>query len=138
MGEDLDLWYRLIEKSSLAYCPLPLAAYRYVDGSLCDINKTLEHTLLNVYARIEQRALNGQMPNRLRSSALKSITKVKVTRVRNLLLVGRRYDACMALLEELPRGIRSRRWWVTLIMCTTSPPSLIRKWNYWRYSDKRD
>ena len=136
MGEDLDLWYRLTEKTLLAYNPTPLAAYRHIEGSLCDVNK-IQTSLLGVYSRIEQRALQGQMPYRLRSSALKLVTKAKVTRARNLLLAGRRYDACMALLNGLPRGLRSRRWWVTLLLCAISTPLLVRRWEDCREPTRR-
>jgi len=137
MGEDLDLWYRLAEKTQLAYNQTPLAAYRHTEGSLCDVNK-IQTSLLGVYSRIEQRVSQGQMPDRLRSSALKLVAKAKVTRARNLLLAGRRYEACMALLNELPRGLRSRRWWVTLLLCATCTPSLVKRWEYWREPTRRE
>lgn len=137
MGEDLDLWYRLTEKTLLAYNPTPLAAYRHTEGSLCDVNK-IQTSLLGVYSRIEQRLLQGQMPDRLRSSALKLVAKAKVTRARNLLLAGRRYEACMVLLNGLPRGLRSRRWWVTLLLCATCTPSLVKRWEYWREPTRRE
>lgn len=137
MGEDLDLWYRLTEKTLLAYNPSPLAAYRHTEGSLCDVNK-IQTSLLGVYSRIEQRVLQGQMPDRLRSSALKLVTKAKETRARNLLLAGRRLDACMVLLNGLALGLRSRRWWVTLLLCATCTPSLVKRWEYWREPTRRE
>jgi glycosyltransferase involved in cell wall biosynthesis len=136
MGEDLDLWFRLSEKSPIAYCQLPLAAYRQVTGSLCDINK-VSNSLFAVFSRIEWRAQHGQMPVKLRSSALKYASKAKETRARNLLIAGQRYDAYKALLEGLPQGLRSRRWWVSLLLCATLPPSFARRWEYWREPEKR-
>lgn len=134
MGEDLDLWFRLAERSRLAYCQTPLVAYRYTEGSLCDTNKVL--TLLPVFSRLEQRALHGQMPDKLRSSALRLNTDARVTIARKLLIAGRRYDACVELLSNF-RGIRSRRWWVTVIMCAIFTPALLRKWEHWRDPKRR-
>lgn len=134
MGEDLDLWFRLAERSRLAYCQTPFVAYRYTEGSLCDTNKAL--TLLPAFSRLEQRALHGQMPDKLRSSALRLNADARVTIARKLLIAGRRYDACIELLSNF-RGIRSRRWWVTVIMCTIFTPSLLRKWEHWRDPTRR-
>lgn len=136
MGEDQDLWFRLGERSRLVYCRTPLVAYRYMDGSLCDSNDVL--TLLPAYSRVEQRALRGQMPDKLRASALKLVSNAKTGIARNLLMAGRRYDACMELLDGLLRGIKSRKWWVTLVMCAICTPSLVKRWLHWRDPRRRD
>ncbi|MFU8790002.1 MAG: glycosyltransferase family 2 protein [Methylobacter sp.] len=136
MGEDQDLWFRLSEKSPFAYCPTPLAAYRYTEGSLCATNQAL--TLLPVYSRIEQRALNGQIPGKLRTSALQVVADAKVTRARNLLMAGRRYDAFKALISNIPQGLNNRRWWVSVVMCALFSPDGVKKWERWRDPVRRD
>ncbi len=136
MGEDLDLWFRLSEKSALIYCPSPLVAYRNTEGSLCMTNQAL--TLLPVYSRIEQRALNGQIPDKLRTSALQVVTDAKVTRARNLLMAGRRYDACKALISSIFQGLGNRRWWVTIAMCVLFSPHGVKKWERWRDPTRRN
>jgi glycosyltransferase involved in cell wall biosynthesis len=136
MGEDLDLWFRLAEASTILYCATRLVAYRYMDGSLCDTNKDLI-TLLPVYSRIEQRIRDGQMPNKFRSSALRMVLDAKVSIARKLLMKGRRYDAYMELLG-IYGGIRSRRWWVSLIMCAIFSPFLAIGWERWRDPSWRD
>jgi glycosyltransferase involved in cell wall biosynthesis len=128
--EDHDLWFRLSEKSSLAYCPAPLVGYRMaVAGSLCATYKP--QPLLPVYTRLEQRALNGQMPSNLRNSALRLVAEAKITVIRNELAGGRRYQAFKQLMNAW-RGMVSRRWWVSLFMCLAVPPDLVSRWDGWR------
>jgi glycosyltransferase involved in cell wall biosynthesis len=136
MGEDQDFWFRLSEKSALIYCPSPLVAYRNTEGSLCATYKAVN--LLPLYHRIEQRAVNAEMPEKLRASALRVVTDAKVTQARNLLMTGRRYDAFKALFNNIRRGINDRRWWVTVAMCTLFSPAGMKKWERWRDPTKRD
>jgi glycosyltransferase involved in cell wall biosynthesis len=135
-GEDHDLWFRLAEKSRLAYCPAQLVGYRRdVDGSLvatCDYC-----SLLPVYIRLEQRALDRQLPDNFRNSALRLVAEAKVTIARRLLMDGRRYDAFMQLLNTR-RGMVSRRWWVSIIMCILGTPTFVRLWENWRNQRTRD
>ncbi len=136
MGEDQDLWFRLSEKSDLLYCPSPLVAYRNTEGSLCATYKAVN--LLPLYHRIEQRVFTAEMPEKLRASALRVVTDAKVTRARNLLMTGRRYDACKALFHNIRRGISDRRWWVTVAMCALYSPNGVKKWERWRDPTRRD
>jgi glycosyltransferase involved in cell wall biosynthesis len=134
-GEDLDLWFRLAERSHLVYCKTSLVAYRHTEGSLSETNTDL--TLQPVFSRIEQRVKNGQMPSNLRPSAIKYVRKVKVSIARDLLMVGRNFDACVYLLNEW-QGIRLRSWWITVIMCVIFNPSQVYKWVHWRDRNRRD
>jgi len=135
-AEDHDLWFRLAEKSSLAYCPAPLVAYRKeVDGSLCAINES--RSLLPAYIRLEQRALDRQLPDSLRYSALRLVAETKITVVRRLLMNGQRYDALLQLLNT-GRGMVSRRWWVSLMMCLAGPAAWVNRWENWRLQRTRD
>lgn len=136
-AEDQDLWFRVAEKYRLAYCPAPLAGYRMeVTGSLCAIYKP-PSSLSPAYLRLEQRALDGQMPDNLRNSALRLVVEAKITVVRSTLIDGRRYDAFMQLLNAW-RGMVSRRWWVSLMMCLAGSPAFISRWEDWRNQRTRN
>jgi glycosyltransferase involved in cell wall biosynthesis len=135
MGEDQDLWFKLAERSSLVYCQTHLAAYRYTEGSLCDGYKNL--TLIPAYTRLEQRARQGQIPDKFRTSALRVVTGARVRVACTLLMAGRRFDACKVLLEDICNGIRLRRWWTTVVMCAIFTPSLARSWRHWRNPKER-
>ena len=126
LGEDQDVWFRLSEKSSMAYCNAQLVGYRIdVEGSLCATNEVL--FLLPVYERLEQRALSCQLPERLRRSALRLVTEMRITLARTYLMRSRRFEAGTQL-HRAWRGIVSRRWWVSLAMCFLANPKIIRYW----------
>ncbi|WP_394754507.1 glycosyltransferase family 2 protein [Crenothrix sp.] len=130
MAEDQDLYFRLCEKSAFAYCSLPLAGYRIgINDSLC---ATYEGScLFPAYLRVEQRALNREMPDRLRSSALRMVAEARISLARNSLMTGQRYQGVKELLGVW-RGMVSRRWWVTLAMCVFATPKTVQRWEHWR------
>jgi glycosyltransferase involved in cell wall biosynthesis len=131
MGEDHDLWFKLAERYSLVYCPATLFAYRIdVAGSLCASNPV--NALWPSYARLEQRALHNQLPNRLRASALRLITESKVTMARSNLIAGRRLNAIVQL-SDAWRGIALKRWWLTLGMCLVCSSNMVSRWEQWRH-----
>lgn len=135
-AEDQDLWFRLAEKYRLAYCPAPLVGYRQeVEGSLCAIYKP--RSLSPAYIRLEQRALDRQMPDNLRNSALKLVAEAKITSARSTLMNGRRCAAFIQLLNVW-RGMPSRRWWVSLMMCLAGSPAFVSRWENWRVRRTRD
>jgi hypothetical protein len=130
MGEDQDLYFRMAEKSPFAYCPLPLTSYRMeVNDSLCATYQG--SVLFPAYLRLEQRALNRQMPDRLISSALRLVAEARITDVRSALMLGYRYQGVKQLLVAW-RGIVSRRWWVSLVMCLFVTPDAVQRWEHWR------
>jgi glycosyltransferase involved in cell wall biosynthesis len=134
-AEDLDLWFRLAEKSRIAYCPAPLVAYRRdVDGSLVAIGD--RSVLMPAFARLEQRALARQLPDKLRNSALKLVAETKITVARMTLINGQWADALMQLINAW-RGMGSKRWWVSLMMCMIASPVLASRWEQWRHRRKR-
>jgi glycosyltransferase involved in cell wall biosynthesis len=136
-SEDHDLWFRIAERSRLAYCPAQLVGYRKeVEGSLCAIYEP-QCSLLPTYIRLEQRAVDRQPQDGLRNSALRLVDENKITVVRRLIMNGRRYDAFMQLLNAR-RGIVSRRWWVSLIMCLVISPGLVKRWESWRLQQIRN
>ncbi|NOT84113.1 MAG: glycosyltransferase family 2 protein [Methylococcaceae bacterium] len=137
IAEDHDLWFRLAEQYRLAYYPAPLVAYRKeISDSLCATHEM--NTLTPAYSRLEQRAINRQLPDNLRDSALRLTTEAKITIARQALINGRRYDALMQLLNAW-RGItNSKRWWVSMVMCSVLPKSIISRWENWRHQRTRD
>jgi hypothetical protein len=130
LGEDQDLWFRLSEQSSMAYCNAQLVGYRVdVEGSLCATNEVLY--LLPVYERLERRALSRQLPGKLRRSALRLVAENRITVARTTIMRGRRFEAGSQLFKAW-RGITSRRWWVSLAMCVFASPSMTAQWERWR------
>ncbi|AZP10945.1 glycosyltransferase [Undibacterium parvum] len=130
MGEDHDLWFKLAERYSLVYCPAPLVAYRIdVAGSLCASNQV--SGLWPSYARLEQRALGKQLPNRIRTSALRLVTESRVSMARTSLIAGRRKDALAQLLDAW-RGVGLKRWWLTLGMSVVCSANMVSRWEKWR------
>lgn len=136
MGEDQDLYFRIAEKFSFVYCHLPLIGYRMeVNGSLC---ATYEGScLFPAYLRLEQRALNKQMSERLIPAAIRLVAGARITVVRHSLIVGRRYQACKELLGVW-RGMVSLRWWITLVMCLFATPTVVQRWEQWRNQKAHD
>lgn len=132
MAEDQDLWFRLAEKFQLLYCPALLVAYRVeVEASLCAGIESYAHDLLPAFCRLEQRARDRQMPERLLHSALRLVTEKRITVARAALISGRRLDAITELLN-IRYALASRRWWVSMAMCMLGWPSVIRRWEQWR------
>jgi glycosyltransferase involved in cell wall biosynthesis len=130
VGEDHDLWFRLSELYKLAYCPEKLAVYRVgVEDSLSASHEMF--ALPPSYLRLEQRALAGDFPPQLCSSALALVSDVKVTVARTFLKSGQRRIAFKHLLG-IRRGFCSKRWWVSLIMCFFSTSSMVKLWDNWR------
>jgi glycosyltransferase involved in cell wall biosynthesis len=135
-AEDLDLWFRLAEKSRLAYCPSPLVVYRRnVEGSLWSIDE--KNLLAPTFIRLEQRALARQLPDNLRSSALRLVSEAKITVVRRTLMNGECIKAFAQLLDAW-RGMVSKRWWVSLMMCLAGSPALVCRWEEWRHQRTQD
>lgn len=125
MGEDQDLWFRLAEHLNLIYCPLKLAAYRNnVRGSLCESVKT--QTLLPVFIRLEKRATQGLLNEKLRSSALLLVAYERTSVARYLFSQGRRGKAFFELMKAF-RTIAKKRWWATLLMCLFGSPALLHE-----------
>ena len=130
VGEDLDLWFRLSEKTPIALVHVPLAAYREaVAGSL-----STHHKISNVppfFDRIRHRALSGQMTPTQRRSALWLVAQHEVTLARMAVTAGQRALG----LRWLMRGrhaARGWRWWLTLAMTLFFPHHLVSRWQVWR------
>lgn len=129
-AEDLDLWFRIAERFSIAYCPVPLAAYRTCVAS--GLSSTgAGQGLAPAIRRLQARALADGMPSRLRPSALRFVRESRVSLARRLMLQGQRAEA-FAELIRIPGGMASRRWWVSMLMCLLGTRPLIARWEILR------
>ena len=129
-GEDLDLWFRLAERSPIALVHSPLAAYRIdVEGSL-----TTQHCELHLAPfvhRLQERALSGDMTALQRKSALWMVAQHQLNLARGALTSGKRVES----LRWLMRGRRAasgKRWWATVAMIFLFPGALVKSWDDWR------
>ena len=129
-GEDLDVWFRVAESSSIALVRAPLAAYRTsVAGSLSSAHGT--GTELAPYlARMRDRALAGVLPARQADSALWFVAQQEITLARNLLAAGRRAEAKEAL-ERARYAALGKRWLLTALMLRL-PGVVASRWQNWR------
>ena len=129
-AEDLDLWFRVAEKSAIAWVKRPLVAYRVsVEGSL-----SLDHPKLELppfFHRIRARALSGAMTEAQASSALKMVADQEISMARDALASGQRKEA-IRLLRSARNSASKRRWWLTAAMTAFAPGDLVRRWEHWR------
>lgn len=134
-GEDLDMWFRLAEHSTIALACTPMVAYRLaVEGSL-----TSNHgvgTLEPFMRRMQARALSGVMPETKRRSSLHLVAQFQVTLARQSLASGRRVEGLNWLLKG-HRAIRSKRWWLTAVMVFLFPKHVVKGWELWRINRTR-
>ena len=129
-AEDLDLWFRVAEKSSIAWVKRPLVAYRVsVEGSLS--LKNTELTLPLFFHRIRARALSGAMNEAQAKSTLKMVADQEISMARDALASGQR-KAAIRLLWSARSWASKRRWWLTAAMTAFAPGDLVRRWEHWR------
>ncbi|MDB5929083.1 MAG: glycosyl transferase, family 2 [Polaromonas sp.] len=128
-GEDLDLWFRLAEKTPFALVHSPLSAYRIsVQGSLTMQNVVMMPPYLE---RMRMRAQTGSMSAAQRKSALWFVAQSKLTLARLALASGDRLEGVSWLLDAR-HAARGKRWWLTAAMACFFPSSLVRNWERWR------
>ncbi|WP_431097424.1 glycosyltransferase family 2 protein [Polaromonas aquatica] len=128
-GEDLDLWFRLAEKTPVALVRSPLMAYRLaVEGGL-----TAHHPKLAMppfLERMRARALSGTMTIRQRRSALWLVAQCELTLARQALASGNRHEG-FGWLVRAHRAATGRRWWLTAAMLFM-PGQWVKNWQLWR------
>lgn len=125
LGEDLDLWFRIAERSPVIVTDCKVAVYRVeVEGSLMSTKKDVE--LLPFLLRMEQRACGGLIATSLRSHSLLLVAYARVTLARARLKYGDRIES-FGLLVKAKRCAGSKRWWLTLIAVVGFPKCLIRR-----------
>ena len=128
-GEDLDLWFRLAEKTPVALVRSPLMAYRLaVEGGL-----TTHHPELAMppfLERMRALALSGALTNRQRRSALWLVAQHELTLARQALASGSRREG-FDWLVRAHRAAAGRRWWLTAAMLFM-PGQVVKNWQLWR------
>ena len=129
-AEDLDLWFRVAEKSPIAWVKRPLVAYRVsVEGSL-----SLDHPKLELppfFHRIRARALSGAMTEVQARSTLKMVADQEISMARDALASGQRKEA-VRLLWSARSWASKRRWWFTVVMTAFVTGDLVKRWEHWR------
>jgi cellulose synthase/poly-beta-1,6-N-acetylglucosamine synthase-like glycosyltransferase len=130
-GEDIDLWFRIAEKTPIALVTSPLLAYRTaVEGSL-----TAQHDRMLFWypaiQRMRRRALSGAMSAQQRRSTLWFIAQQEVSGARYAMASGHRLEG-MRWLIRARHAVRGKRWWLTAVMTLFFPGRLVRMWDYRR------
>ena len=129
-GEDLDLWFRLAERSPIALVRAPLVAYRVaVDGSLTSLHG--EMSISPFVQRMQARAVSGAMPECYRRSSLLLVAHFHVTMARQAVVLGRRLED-IRWLAKAKRAVRTKRWWLTVAMVCVFPGFVVKGWQVWR------
>jgi hypothetical protein len=129
-GEDLDLWFRLAEKSPVALVRTPLAAYRVsVQDSLSAAQPAGQ--LPPFLTRLQARALSGSLSPAQRRSALWLVAQHKVTLARQAIAAGQRRQSLHWLLAAR-HAARGKRWWLSLAMALLLPGAMVSRWQRWR------
>lgn len=129
-GEDLDLWFRLAEETSIAWMPQDLMVYRAgTTASLTSGHRALEEP--PYLARMEKRAKSGRLTGEQSRSALKFVADQRVTMARKAHMRGDSRAAWRWLFSS--GGHRfTRRWYVSLLMMSLLPGSAMKRWEAWR------
>ncbi len=121
-GEDLELWFRISERTPIALIHAPLAAYRVsVGGSLSDARRPrcLPPWVDRLRGRVQARGFDPQR----RRSALVLVDHLSLNMAREAIAAGER-GAAFALLAGALRAVAGRRWWVTAVMALCCPRRL--------------
>jgi hypothetical protein len=133
-GEDLDLWFRIAERTSIALLEQPLTAYRTsVSGSLSHLNAGRPAPYLG---RMRQRALARSDKDPMRHSMLRFVAQQYITLARRHAAAGQRGEAMGLLAKTLAPGWSIKRWWSTLLMTAALPGQWIYRWQNWREQRK--
>ncbi|CAA9434500.1 MAG: Beta-1,3-glucosyltransferase [uncultured Ramlibacter sp.] len=128
-GEDLDLWFRVSDRSKVAVVNAPFAAVRVLPHSLSAGNP--RQVLPAFLVRMQQDALSGVIPARYRRSALWFVGQMHVTLARDALEAGNRRLAWRMLLGGR-RVAFTPRWALTALMALFMPTRVAGSWQRWR------
>lgn len=128
-GEDLDVWFRLAEKSRIAYLHKPMAGYRH--DTLGSLKKANSSTIPPYVIRMHARAKSGQMSSAISASSLRFVAEQYVIFARDCLIAGNRAEALALLRAAGFQGLRLRRWWMTFMLLLL-PARSVGAWQKWR------
>jgi glycosyltransferase involved in cell wall biosynthesis len=133
-GEDIDLWFRLCEITAIVRSPRALLAYREapVGGLTSKIPILAEAPFLS---RIQRRAHEPKTPKAKRAELIQFVARQRVSIARKHLEYGQRFTAAKLLAKAWPTML-SRRWFTSVLMTVACPPSVVKRWNEWRYLRK--
>jgi hypothetical protein len=124
-GEDLDLWFRVAERTPVALVKDELAAYRASGDGLSAGNCAIKEPPF--LERMGRRVHIGAMPQDQRDSALWFVGQQQLTLARSALCSGQRRQA-LALLLRARCVWATRRWQVTFLMTLLFPARLVTAW----------
>ncbi|TFZ00071.1 glycosyltransferase family 2 protein [Ramlibacter humi] len=116
-GEDLDVWFRVAERTPLVLVKAPLAGYRWVGGSLSDTDP-LHADLPPFLRRMQARLASGLVPPAKRKAVRGLLAQFLVSSARSSLARGERHQA-VRLLMEARAAYASPRWLRTWLMLVT-------------------
>jgi len=129
-GEDLDMWFRVADRTPVAVVNAPYAMIRgEVPGSLT--RRTRARHLPPFLVRMRQDALDGTVPPKFRRSALWFVAQLQITLAREALADNKRFEA-LWWLSQARNAMFSRRWMLTLAMSLLMPVGLADRWQRWR------
>jgi hypothetical protein len=128
-GEDLDLWFRVGDRTLAAVVKAQLAAVRVLPDSLSRRNPRA--TVPAFLHRMRAQALSGEIPARHRRSALWFVGQQEVTLAREALAAGNR-AAALRFIWEARHIAHTPRWLLTLVMALCMPSEAAHRWQRWR------
>lgn len=128
-GEDLDLWFRVADRTPAAVVNAPFAAIRLLPDSLS--RRTPPATPPQYLRRMRAAAYSGEIPRERRRSALWFVGQQEVTMARETLGAGNRM-AALRFLWDARHVALTRRWQLTLLMTLLMPSHVADSWQRWR------
>lgn len=130
-GEDLDLWFRLNERSPIALTHAELIVYRVeLPGSLSTTQAAnIEEPPFLL--RLERRVFDSSIPKHLHRSTRRFVDDSRAYLARRAIENNRRRDA-VRLLWRARRSAYSPRWIVSAAMVILAPKRAVKAWQQWR------
>lgn len=126
-GEDLDMWFRVADRTPVAVVNAPFAAIRVLPDSLS--RRTPSATPPAFLTRMRDAARAGSLPRP--ETALWFVGQQEVTMAREMLGAGNRM-AALRLLWDARQVALTRRWQLTLLMALFMPSHVADSWQRWR------
>ncbi|MBQ0933726.1 glycosyltransferase family 2 protein [Ideonella paludis] len=131
-GEDLDMWFRVAERTPLAFIALPLIG-RVVDPTGLS-SQTAARSEPPFAERMVQRVRQGECPAPLRASSLRYVTHYRLFLARTAVVSGHRRLA-LSLLWRVRAVCYTPGWLLTLLLIVL-PRRLAYPLHRWRIDGK--